>query len=101
MSKHTLTVLVALALGFDGAPSYAGPCSTEITEIETAMAESDPIVGPTNRQSTNRQPISAARRGMKADARYTDTMDRARLLDTQNSPACMKVVREIRNLIGM
>jgi hypothetical protein len=102
-----LTLVAALAFGFDGAPSYAGPCSAEIAEIETAMAESDPRVGLTDPKSTDAQahtpptPHSAARADMKADARYIETMDRARLLDAQNSPACMKVVRKIRNLIGM
>jgi hypothetical protein len=92
MSRHALTFVAALAFGFESAPAYAGPCGAEIAEIETAMSESERPVGSTNPQ---------VRADLKVDARYIETMDRARLLDAQNSPACMKVVREIRNLIGM
>jgi hypothetical protein len=87
-------LFAALAFGFDGAPSCAGPCSAEIAEIETTMSESD-------RRDGSQPTPHSVRADMKADPRYIETMDRARVLDAQNSPACMKVVREIRNLIGM
>ena len=99
MSRHAVTLFAALAFGFEGAPAYAGPCSVEIAEIEAAMSESDPRGGSMGAQSEPKP--HSVRADMKADARYTESMDRARLLDAQNSPACMKVVREIRNLIGM
>ena len=35
-----------------------------------------------------------------ADPRFTAAMDRARSLDAEGNPACMKLVREIKNLIS-
>ena len=107
MNKHAFAFFAASMLGWDAPAAFAGPCSDEIAHIENAMDRADPGVSPSDTQSiaaqTSRQPTpsSVARAKMKADARYTEAMDRARLLDSQNSPACMKVVREIRNLIGM
>src|SRR5262245_21921753 len=107
MNRPAFAFFAASVLGWDAPVAFAGPCSDEIARIENAMDVPDPDSSSTDTQSiaaqTSRQPThsSVARAKMKSDARYTEAMDRARLLDTQNSPACMKVVREIRNLIGM
>jgi hypothetical protein len=37
---------------------------------------------------------------MQADPRFIAAMDRARSLDAEGNPACMKVVREIKNLVS-
>ena len=46
-------------------------------------------------------PLSVARAKMKTDAHYLAAMDRARSLDAEGNAGCMRVVREIKNMIGM
>ena len=42
-----------------------------------------------------------ARAKMKTDAHYIAGMDRARSLHAEGNAGCMKVVREIKKMLGM
>jgi hypothetical protein len=95
--------ILGATIGFAG----AGPCSREIAEIENVMRHPGPDIGPTNAQSVaaqlHRQPTQAsvARATIRADARYYRTLARARALDAKGSMKCMRVVRRLKELIGM
>ena len=76
----------------------AGPCSNDIELIANEMSQSDDL------DSTDSRSLSATHRAvrakMKTDPRFSAAMDRARSLDAEGNPACMKVVREIKNLVS-
>ena len=93
-------VLVILTT-FGVSCSYAGPCSTEIAAIEIEMTRADSP--PSGEIQPSKQSTLGARvhPEMRIDPRYVEAMERARLLDSQNSPACMKIIREVKNLLGM
>ena len=75
----------------------AGPCSNDIEVIANEMSQSDDP-DPTNNRSLGAH--GAVRAKMRADPRFIAAMDRARSLDAEGNPACMKVVREIKNLVS-
>jgi hypothetical protein len=79
----------------------AGPCSHDIELIANEMSQSDDP-DPTDSRSLGTKPQSrpAVRVKMRSDPRFTAAMDRARSLDAEGNPACMKVVREIKNLVN-
>jgi hypothetical protein len=81
--------------------SDAGPCSNDIELIANEMSQSDDP-DPMDSRSLGTKPPSraAVRVKMRSDPRFTAAMDRARSLDAEGNPACMKVVREIKNLVS-
>jgi hypothetical protein len=76
----------------------AGPCSNDIELIANEMSQSDDPDSTDSRLLGAKPPH--VRTKMKTDPRFTTAMDRARSLDTEGNPACMKVVREIKNLVS-
>jgi hypothetical protein len=78
----------------------AGPCSTDIEMIASEMSQSDDPDSTDSRSLSARPPHGAVRAKMRADPRFIAAMDRARSLDAEGNPACMKVVREIKNLVS-
>jgi len=100
-------VLIATSLVFFPDISSAGPCAADIKQIEDEMAQVDTESESANRKSGGVQsswqppPRSVARAKMKTDAHYLAAMDRARSLDAEGNAGCMRVVREIKNMIGM
>jgi hypothetical protein len=78
----------------------AGPCSNDIELIANEMSQSDDPDPTDNRSLGAKPPHGAVRAKMRADPRFIAAMDRARSLDAEGSPACMKVVREIKNLVN-
>ena len=81
--------------------SDAGPCSDDIALIANEMSQSDDP-DPTDSRSLGAKPPSrgTVRAKMRSDPRFTAAMDRARSLDAEGNPACLKVVREIKNLVS-
>ena len=81
--------------------SDAGPCSDDIGLIANEMSQSDDP-DPTDSRSLGTKPPSRAtvRAKKRSDPRFTAAMDRARSLDAEGNPACLKVVREIKNLVS-
>jgi hypothetical protein len=78
----------------------AGPCSNDIELIANEMSQSDDPDSTDSRSPGAKPPHGAVRTKMRADPRFTAAMDRARSLDAEGNPACMKVVREIKNLVS-
>ena len=109
-SRHELTRLVlttgaVLALGAGCA--QAGPCSADLAKIEKALSAPNSPFGPTGRQTVGAQmgrqptPASMARAEKKADTNYQAVLTQAQTLDNQNNPACKKVVKKLKTLVGM
>ena len=108
MRNILCSILIAGAIfGLNIGSAIAGPCSREIAEIESVMRHPRGMTDPTNPQSVgaqlDRQPTQAsvARAIRRADARYYRTLARARALDAKGSAKCMRVVRRLKDLIGM
>jgi hypothetical protein len=93
-------VLIFLAM-YGVSCSDAGPCSTEIASIDIEMTRVESPPSGETQLSKPSTPGARVRSEMRTDPRFVEAMERARLLDSENSPACMKIVREVRNLLGM
>ena len=79
----------------------AGPCSNDIELIANEMSQSDdPDATDSRSPGAKPPPHGAVRAKMRTDPRFIAAMDRARSLDAEGNPACMKVVREIKNLVS-
>jgi hypothetical protein len=97
----------SLFLSFGAAGVQAGPCTNEILQIEKAVNEPNSPYTPTLPQSIGAQidqqptPSSVARAQQEANAHYEAVLDRARKLDSQNNSECEKVVRELKDLVGL
>ena len=78
----------------------AGPCSNDIELIANEMSQSDDPDSTDSRSLGATPPHGAVRAKMRADPRFIAAMGRARSLDAEGNPACMKVVREIKNLVS-
>jgi hypothetical protein len=101
-------LFVAVCVGPNAASAQAGPCSSEIAQIESALRQPGSDVGPTLRQTVGAQldrqptPGSVKRAEARADARLKTALARARALDAKGDRAgCSKAVERIRMLIGM
>ena len=92
------TVGLVLSIGVSCAD--AGPCSNDIELIANEMSQSDDPDPTDNRSLGAKPPHGEVRGKMRADPRFIAAMDRARSLDAEGNPACMKVVREIKNLVS-
>jgi hypothetical protein len=105
--QFLFTSFVAVLISSAGLQlTYAGPCSADIDEIEAAMGQSEPGAGANSDGNANlagkqAPPHAQPRAELRSDPRYIAAMERARTLDSQNGPGCIKLVREIKNLIGM
>jgi hypothetical protein len=92
--------IVGLVFSLGISCADAGPCSDDIELIANEMSQSDDP-DPTDSRSLGAKPShDAVRTKMRADPRFIAAMDRARSLDAEGNPACMKVVREIKNLVS-
>jgi hypothetical protein len=105
MSRLVLAAGIVFALG--AASAHAGPCSTEITQIEQAVNAPNSQYGPTARQSVgaqdSRQPTAAsiAAAEKRADNHYDEVLAKAKALDAANNSDCQSVVKELKLLVGM
>jgi hypothetical protein len=104
--REILCVL-GLAAAMGATAASAGPCTTEITDVEKAVnAPNSPYV-PTARQTIAAQdsrqptPSSVATAEQRADAHYNEVLGKAKALDAANSSDCKEVVRELKLLVGM
>ena len=104
---NRLAVFACIILAFGVATSRAGPCTSDILNIEKAVNEPNSPYAPSARQSVGAQlgrqltPSSMARAEEKADSSYTAALDRARALDNQNNPDCAQAVKQLKELLGM
>jgi hypothetical protein len=89
--------IVGLVLGFGISWANAGPCSSDIDLIAKEMMSDDP--DPKDRPLGSRPPHAGVRTKLRSDPQFVAAMDRARALDMEGNPACMKVVREIKNFV--
>ncbi|MET0632771.1 MAG: hypothetical protein ABWY92_18085 [Xanthobacteraceae bacterium] len=111
---HTRVVRVGLALcvmqGATIAAAIAGPCSTQIEQIDKALSQSGSKwnVGPTGQQTTAAQrhvqptPQSVEQAQQSAQERLNALLARARSLDAAgDGTECAKVVEQIRMMTGL
>lgn len=102
-----LVPVAGLVFGLGIAGAQAGPCSSEITQIEQAVNQPNSQYGPTARQTVgaqdSRQPTasSIAAAEKRADNHYLDVLNKAKALDAANNSDCQKVVNELKLLVGM
>jgi|RhiMetdeSRZDD1v2_1073273.scaffolds.fasta_scaffold03493_2 hypothetical protein len=103
-----LGLFVGVCVGMNVASAQAGPCSSEIARIESALRQPGSGIGPTLDQTIGAQldrqptPDSVKRAETRADARLKAALARARALDAKGDRAgCSKAVERIRLLIGM
>jgi hypothetical protein len=107
MKMQRLVPVAGFVLGLGIAGAHAGPCSSEITQIEQAVNQPNSQYGPTARQSIgaqdSRQPTasSVAAAEKRADNHYLDVLNKAKALDAANNSDCQKVVNELKLLVGM
>jgi len=105
LARLVLMTSALLVLGVGCA--QAGPCSADIAKIEKALNAPNSPFGPTGRQTVGAQlgqqptPSSMARAEKKADTNYQAVLTQAQTLDNQNNPACKKVVKKLKTLVGM
>jgi hypothetical protein len=98
-------VVLAAAAGFGfgvSTPVGAGPCSSEIAQLEKELHPPDARAGA--------NPGSRARAGQSKlpplpyplpPSRYDPLLEEAKKLDAENNPDCRKPLTEIRMLINM
>src|SRR5215475_10785510 len=104
---NRLVVVACIILAFGVETGRAGPCTSEILNIEKAVNEPNSPYAPTARQSVGAQlgrqptPSSVARAEEKADSNYSVALDRARALDNQNNPDCAQAVKQLKDVLGM
>ena len=102
-----LVPVVGLVFILGIARAHAGPCSTEITQIEQAVNQPNSQYGPTARQTVGAQdsqqptPSSIAAAEKRADTHYLDVLNKAKALDAANNADCQNVVKELKLLVGM
>jgi hypothetical protein len=93
MSRHCVvaTLIVSAVLGFLSTTAYAGRCTAQIAQFETAIrqASGNPMAGLTARQSVaaqlDRQPTpeSLKQANDRLKSRFDATMVRAKRFDAQ------------------
>jgi hypothetical protein len=105
MRKIVCMLGFAVALGATAAA--AGPCTTEITDVEKAVNAPNSQYVPTARQTIGAQdgqqptPSSVASAEQRANAHYNEVLGKAKSLDAANNSDCKQVVRELKLLVGM
>jgi hypothetical protein len=105
---NRLITLATTLFGLNTACVWAGPCSSDIAQIESALRRPGGDIGPTDPQGLGAQlhrqptPGSVQRAENTAVADLDAALARARALDADGKPAeCTEAVKAIKNLIGM
>ena len=114
MDRSRIVALAAVALigGAAGgaAAAHAGPCTTQIAEVERYIRRSTPgpESGPTGPQSIGAQlhhqptPGSVQSAESRARANADAALDRARKADAEGDiSACMKALEQAKELYGL
>ena len=102
-----IVCVLGFAVSLGATAASAGPCTTEIADVEKAVnAPNSPYV-PMARQTVAAQdgrqptPSSVASAEQRADAHYNEVLGKAKALDAANNSDCKEVVRELKLLVGM
>ena len=106
--NHRFTVILILGATMCSsvAPAYSGPCSSEISQFETAVRQSagNPNAGPTLPQSVGAQldrqptPASIKRAQKQAKRLFERTLARAKRLDGRGDRAgCTRALAEAKD----
>jgi hypothetical protein len=110
MSKHRVIaalVTVGSVLGFHSTPAYAGPCTAQIEQFETAIRQSsgNPMAGLAARQSVaaqlNHQPTPESLKQAidRLKSQFDATMARAKRLDAQgNRSGCTRALKAAKRM---
>jgi hypothetical protein len=109
MSKHRViaALSVSAVLGFCSTAAYAGPCTAQIAQFETAIRQSsgNPMAGLTARQSVaaqlDRQPTPESLRqaNQRLKSQFDATMARAKRLDAQgNRSGCTRALNAAKRM---
>ncbi len=110
MDRSRIVVLAAVALIGGAAAAHAGPCTTQIAEVERFIRRSTPgpESGPTGPQSIGAQlhhqptPGSVQSAESRARANADAALDRARKADAEgDASACRKALGEAKELYGL
>ena len=108
MHPLSIALLVCVGLGLGVASAHASSCGDEIARLEKILAENNPLIGPTARQSvgaqTGRQPTAESVRRAEAEARssFVASLERAKVLDGQgNAAECMQLVTAAKLNLGI
>lgn len=93
-----------------GAPAQAGPCTADISQLETQVkaSASNPVAGPAEAQSVGAQlhhqptPGEVQSAQTRANADADAALDRARKSDDQgDAGGCQEALRQARSLYGL
>ena len=112
MNRSLIIVLTAAALlcGASAGAAKAGPCATQIAELEAQISHPAPSadIGPTAPQSIGAQlhhqptPGAVQRAERQANAEAIAALDRAKNADAANDgPLCRRALEEARRLYGV
>lgn len=84
-------------------PVGAGPCSSEIAQLEKELHPPDQRSGasPGSRAARSSQSKLPPLPYPLPEARYDPLLEEAKKLDAENNPDCRKPLTEIRMLINM
>jgi hypothetical protein len=98
---------LGLVVALGATAASAGPCTTEIADVENAVNAPNSQFVPTARQTIGAQdsrqptPSSVATAEQRADAHYNEVLGKAKALDAANNSDCKEVVRDLKLLVGM
>jgi hypothetical protein len=109
MTKHRViaTLVAGAVLGSLSTTAYAGPCTAEIAEFETAIRQSsgNPLAGLTARQTVaaqlDRQPTPEAvkQANERLKSQFDETMAEAKRLDAQDDHSgCTRALDAARRM---
>jgi hypothetical protein len=108
MDRSRIVVLAAAALLVGADAGYAGPCTTQIAQLEQQVDRPGPDTGPTATQTVDAQlhhqptPGTVRKATSQADADAAAALQRARQADADgNASACSKALDEARLLYGI
>jgi hypothetical protein len=110
MNRSRIVVVAAVALIGAGAAAQAGPCTTQIAQLQRQIGrlEASPESGPSAPQSVGAQlhhqptPGAVQSAESKANADVIAALERARQADREgNARACGKALEEARRLYGI
>lgn len=105
-----LSVLILCAgLDLSAQGAHASPCANQIAQLETALKQSAAhrSIAVTGRQSMDAQlhhqptPASVSRAREVAESDAADRLAKAKDLDSKGeSAACLRIVGEVRSIVG-
>jgi hypothetical protein len=105
--RFTVVLILGATMCSNVAPAYSGPCSSEISQFESAVRQSagNPNAGPTLPQSVGAQlehqptPGTIKRAKKQAQRMFERTLARARRLDARGDLAgCTRALAEAKNM---